>query len=114
MRWVDRLGRNYGDVTDTIREFMNRGVVIRTVINNMTFDGAAKDPMQKAVRDALIGFMAASAEVQTEATKQAQRAGIAHEAKSEGKTEYHFRTGSPVRTRTSDPAVRRWAHQIVV
>ena len=36
VRWVDRLGRNYQDVCDTIREFMRRGVVIRTVINNMT------------------------------------------------------------------------------
>jgi putative DNA-invertase from lambdoid prophage Rac len=53
VRWVDRLGRNYEDVCDTIREFMRRGVVIRTVINNFTFDGATKDPMQRAVRDAL-------------------------------------------------------------
>jgi putative DNA-invertase from lambdoid prophage Rac len=29
----------------------------RTVINAMTFDGATKDPMQQAVRDALIAFM---------------------------------------------------------
>jgi len=35
VRWVDRLGRNYRDVTDTIREFMRRGVVIRTVINGI-------------------------------------------------------------------------------
>jgi DNA invertase Pin-like site-specific DNA recombinase len=78
VRWVDRLGRNYEDVCDTIREFMRRGVVIRTVINNFTFDGAAKDPMQQAVRDALIGFMAATAQAQAEATKAAQRAGIEH------------------------------------
>lgn len=84
VRWVDRLGRNYDDVIDTIREFMRRGVVIRTVINNMTFDGATKDPMQRAVRDALIGFMAASAQAQAEATKEAQRAGIAH-AKENGR-----------------------------
>jgi putative DNA-invertase from lambdoid prophage Rac len=77
VRWVDRLGRNYEDVCDTIREFMRRGVVIRTVINNFTFDGATKDPMQ-AVRDALIGFMAATAQAQSEATKAAQRAGIEH------------------------------------
>ncbi|MBQ4827536.1 recombinase family protein, partial [Leisingera sp. HS039] len=76
VRWVDRLGRNYQDVTDTIREFMRRGVVIRTVINNMTFDGAATDPMQEAVRDALIAFMAATAQAQAEATREAQRAGI--------------------------------------
>src|SRR5712671_6569538 len=78
VRWVDRLGRNYEDVCDTIREFMRRGVVIRTVINNFTFDGATKDAMQQAVRDALIGFMAATAQAQAEATKAAQRAGIEH------------------------------------
>jgi putative DNA-invertase from lambdoid prophage Rac len=78
VRWVDRLGRNYADVCDTIREFMRRGVVIKTVINGMTFDGAATDPMQCAVRDALIAFLAAIAQAQAEATKAAQRAGIDH------------------------------------
>src|SRR5438874_5674313 len=43
VRWIDRLGRNYGDVCDTIREFMRRGVVIRTVINGLTFDGATRN-----------------------------------------------------------------------
>lgn len=76
VRWVDRLGRNYQDVTDTIRELMRRGVVVKTIINGMTFDGATTDPMQQAVRDALIGFMAASAQAQAEATKEAQKAGI--------------------------------------
>src|SRR5215470_3148403 len=78
VRWVDRLGRNYEDVCDTIREFMRRGIVIRTVINNFTFDGATRDPMQQAVRDALIAFMAATSQAQAEATKAAQRAGIEH------------------------------------
>jgi putative DNA-invertase from lambdoid prophage Rac len=78
VRWVDRLGRNYADVTETIREFMRRRVIVRTVINGLVFDGATKDPMQKAVRDALIGFMAAMAEAQAEVTREAQRAGIAH------------------------------------
>jgi putative DNA-invertase from lambdoid prophage Rac len=77
VRWVDRLGRNYQDVTDTIRHFMRQGVVIRTVINGLTFDGSTTDPMQEAVRDALIAFMAATAQAQAEATKEAQRAGIA-------------------------------------
>lgn len=40
VRWVDRLGRNYADVTETIREFMRRGVVVKTIISHMTFDGA--------------------------------------------------------------------------
>jgi len=83
VRWVDRLGRNYQDICDTIREFMRRGVVIRTVINGITFDGATKDAMQCAIRDALIAFMAATAQAQSEATKEAQRAGIAH-AKANG------------------------------
>lgn len=78
VRWVDRLGRNYQDVTDTIRAFMRQGVVVKTVINGLTFDGATSDPMQQAVRDALIAFMAATAQAQAEATKEAQRAGIAH------------------------------------
>ncbi|MDO6733007.1 recombinase family protein [Marinovum sp. 2_MG-2023] len=76
VRWVDRLGRNYQDVTDTIRMFMRQGVIVKTVINGMTFDGASTDPMQEAVRDALIAFMAATAQAQAEATKEAQRAGI--------------------------------------
>ncbi len=77
VRWVDRLGRDYSDVTDTIRAFMRKGVVVRTVINSMVFDGSTKDPVQQAVRDALIAFMAATAQAQAEATKVAQKAGIA-------------------------------------
>jgi putative DNA-invertase from lambdoid prophage Rac len=83
VRWVDRLGRNYADVCDTIREFMRRGVVIKTVINRMTFDGNTADPMQQAVRDALIAFMAATAQAQVEATKSAQRAGIDHKRRAQ-------------------------------
>ena len=78
VRWLDRLGRNYQDVTETVREFMRQGVVIRTVINGLTFDGATTDPMQKAMRDAQIAFLAALAEAQADALKVAQRAGIEH------------------------------------
>lgn len=94
VRWVDRLGRNYQDVCDTIRTFMRQGVVIRTVINNMTFDGATKDPMQMAVRDALIAFMAATAQAQAEATKAAQKAGIAHAKATDGAKVYKGRKPS--------------------
>jgi len=76
VRWVDRLGRNYEDVTETIRTLMQRGVIVKTIIHGMTFDGATKDPIQMAVRDALIAFMAATAQAQAEATKEAQKAGI--------------------------------------
>ena len=61
VRWADRLGRNYDDATGTIRNLMAEGVVVKTVINAMTFDGSTTDPIQKAVRDAMIAFMAAAA-----------------------------------------------------
>jgi putative DNA-invertase from lambdoid prophage Rac len=83
VRWVDRLGRNYADVTDTIRDLMRRGVIIKSVINGMVFDGATTDPIQMAVRDALIAFMAATAQAQAEAIKEAQKAGIAHARENE-------------------------------
>ena len=66
VRWVDRLGRDYRDVSDSIRHFMRDGVIVKTVINGMVFDGATI--IQQAVRDALIAFMAATAEAQAFAT----------------------------------------------
>ena len=84
VRWVDRLGRSYGDVTTAIRQFMSRGVKIETVINRMVFDGSTSDPIQQAVRDAMIAFMAAMAEAQAEVTREAQRAGI-NKAKTENR-----------------------------
>lgn len=94
VRWVDRLGRDYADVSDTIREFMRRGVVVRTVINGMVFDGSTKDPMQQAVRDALIAFMAALSQAQAEAMKEARRAGIEH-AKAQPDAKQKFRGRKP-------------------
>ena len=76
IRWVDWLGRDYNDVTVAIRHFIRLGVTVRTVISNMTFDGVTTDPVQMAVRDAMVAFLAATAQAQAEATKAAQRAGI--------------------------------------
>ncbi|UOA32181.1 Serine recombinase PinR [Sulfitobacter sp. DSM 110093] len=102
VRWVDRLGRNYQDVTDTIRTFMRQGVIVRTVINGLTFDGATTDPMQEAVRDALIAFMAATAQAQAEATKEAQRAGI------------EANRGDPAKYRGKKPSYDRGTLQTVL
>jgi hypothetical protein len=55
---------SYAAVSDAILEFIRRGVVVKTIINSMTFDGATTDPMQMAVRDALIAFMAATAQAE--------------------------------------------------
>jgi putative DNA-invertase from lambdoid prophage Rac len=91
VRWVDRLGRNYQDVTDTVREFIRRGIRIETVINRMSFDGTATDPMKQAVRDSLVAFMAAMAQAQAEVTKEAQKAGIAHAQAHDDGTKYRGR-----------------------
>lgn len=103
VRWLDRLGRNYTDVFDTVRDLMANGIVVRTVINRLTFDGATTDPMQQAVRDALLAFMAASAQAQAEATKEAQRAGIEH-ARTVKPSAYRGR--KPAFTRDQLQAVR--------
>jgi len=103
VRWVDRLGRNYLDVSDSVREFMRRGVIVRTVINNMTFDGSTKDPIQQAVRDSLIAFMAATAQAQAEANKEAQRAGIAHAKAAE---DGRYKGRKPTFNRTQFELVR--------
>jgi len=76
-------------------------VLIRTVINGLTFDGATKDPMQQAVRDALIGFLAAAAQANAEAIKEAQRGGIALAKAKQGETKYRGR--KPSYTRASLP-----------
>jgi putative DNA-invertase from lambdoid prophage Rac len=109
VRWVDRLGRNHADVTDTIREFIRRGVVVRTVINGLTFDGATKDPMQQAVRDSLIAFMAATAQAQAEAIKEAQKAGIAHARENDDGRKYRGR--KPTFTREQFTLVRELLSQ---
>ncbi len=103
VRWVDRLGRSYSDVTETIRAFMARGVIVRTVINGMVFDGATTDPVQMTVRDSLIAFMAATAQAQAEATKEAQKAGIAHAQETDGAS---YRGRKPDFTREQFDVVR--------
>src|SRR3984893_3670948 len=91
VRWVDRLGRNYEDVTDAVREFIRRGIRVETVINRMVFDGTTTDPMQQAIRDSLIAFMAATAQAQAEVTKEAQKAGIARAQAIDDGTKYRGR-----------------------
>jgi len=54
--------------------------------------------MQRAVRNALIAFMAATSQAQAEATKAAQRAGIEH-AKQSGDRAYLGRKPSFTRER---------------
>ena len=91
VRWLDRLGRNYTDVTDTIREYMRRGVIIKTVINGMVFDGRPRTPCNRQFATRSLRFMAASAQAQAEATKEAQRAGIAYALANDDGTKFRGR-----------------------
>lgn len=108
VRWVDRLGRNYDDVVETIQALMKRGVIIRTVLNGFIFDGSTKDPMQKAIRDALVSFMAAMAQAQAEGMKDAQRAGIEH---AKATNEKAYRGRKPTFDRAQFTAVMDMAAQ---
>jgi hypothetical protein len=47
---VDRLGLSYENVCNAIRHFIRRGVIIRTMINGFTCDGAPKNAIQQALR----------------------------------------------------------------
>lgn len=79
VRWVDRLGRDYDDVKEAIETFNKKGVTVCTIINNMTFQSdydLAGDDTAKAVRNALLGFMAAMASADTKAKAEARQAGI--------------------------------------
>jgi len=57
----------------------------------MTFDGTTTEPIQQAIRDSLIAFMAATAQAQAEVTKEAQKAGIAHARANDDRTKYRGR-----------------------
>lgn len=91
VRWVDRLGRNYRDVKQVIEHFNAKGVTVKTVINNMTFEADYKlaDPTLRAARDAILAFMAALAEADNKAKSEARQAGIDHvRASPEAKRKY--------------------------
>ncbi|HEY2213231.1 MAG TPA: helix-turn-helix domain-containing protein, partial [Bradyrhizobium sp.] len=104
LEWIDHeLAVARGELAGRayIREFMRRGVIIRTVICGLTFDGATRDPMQQAVRDALIAFMAATAQANVEVIKEAQRGGIALAKANEAETKYRGRKPSFTRDQFS-------------
>jgi putative DNA-invertase from lambdoid prophage Rac len=61
--------------------------------------------MCQAVRDALIAFMAATAQAQAEATKEAQRAGITYAQANDDGTK--FRGRKPTFTRETFAAVQQ-------
>jgi putative DNA-invertase from lambdoid prophage Rac len=69
VRWVDRFGRNY-EARDG--EFMQKGVIICTVINGLKFDGATQDRWACSGAGFSRG-LATSEEFQTANTEDAPR-----------------------------------------
>lgn len=96
VRWVNRIGRDYADVKATIEEFLAKGVTVKTVINNMTFEPDFKipDPMQRAARDAVLAFMTGMASAEILAQREAKQAGIAH-AKASADADQKYRGKKP-------------------
>jgi putative DNA-invertase from lambdoid prophage Rac len=76
VRWLDRISRRYDELHDTMQRLMREGVKVVCTLNGMEFDGAAKDPIQKATRDAILAFMAAQGEADYTNRREMQRAGI--------------------------------------
>lgn len=91
VRWLDRISRRYDELHNTMRRLMELGVRVECTLNGMVFDGKAKDPIEKATRDAVLAFMAAQGEADYLNRAEMQRRGVAI-AKAEGK--YMGRTRS--------------------
>lgn len=106
VRWVNRIGRDYLDVKTNIESFLQRGVTVKTVINNMVFhpDHVLKDPMQIAARDAVLAFMVGIAAAEAIASREARRAGIDHVMDSPNKAA-KYRGKKPGFTRKTLDAV---------
>ena len=86
VRWLDRISRHYDTLHATMRDLMKDGVRVECTLNGMVFDGAEQDPTQKAVRDAILAFMAAQGEADYKNRREMQAMGI-KVAKENGKYE---------------------------
>lgn len=84
VRWLDRISRRYDELHRTMRRLMEQGVRVECTLNGMWFDGREEDPIQKAMRDAVLAFMAAQGEADYRNRAEMQRRGVAI-AKAAGK-----------------------------
>lgn len=77
VRWLDRISRRYDELHATMRRLMAAGVRVECTLNGQVFDGTAKDAIQKAMRDAVLSFMAAQGESDYLNRREMQTRGIA-------------------------------------
>lgn len=110
VRWLDRISRRYDELHETMQRLMKKGVRVECTLNEMAFDGQETDATRKAIRDAILAFMAAQGEADYRNRREMQARGIAI-AKQEGKYKgrkpavsyeevraYHAEHGGSVRT----------------
>ncbi|MEX3961659.1 recombinase family protein [Paraburkholderia sp. EG286B] len=76
VRWLDRISRRYDELHSTMQRLMSKGVRVVCTLNGMEFDGAETDPTKKAVRDAILAFMAAQGEADYRNRREMQARGI--------------------------------------
>ncbi|KVG35640.1 recombinase family protein [Burkholderia ubonensis] len=84
VRWLDRISRRYDELHATMQRLITKGVRVECTLNGMVFDGQETDPTRKAVRDAILAFMAAQGEADYRNRREMQARGIAV-AKEAGK-----------------------------
>jgi hypothetical protein len=78
------LGESYEEIVDTARELMRRKVLLRSLEDNLLFDGLAETSPEQASRDALIAYVAATTMDRKAARRAAQtRAALLVENPSE-------------------------------
>jgi hypothetical protein len=69
---VGCLGQNYAEIFDAIHDLMRRRICVRSINDNLTFDGGVVDAGMQASRDSLIAFAAAAAEAEKIAKRAAK------------------------------------------
>lgn len=82
--WIDRLGRDYHDSETTIRDLLNRGVIIKTINQNMTFayTGNEMQDMTTNIQLTMITAMAAAERKNRLASAEAGRQAIKKDPKA--------------------------------
>lgn len=76
---LDRLARNFNDLLDIIKFFNDKGVIFKSLKENITIDGLNKNPIDMLI----LHIFGAIAEFNLSLTKEAQREGI-EKAKAKG------------------------------
>lgn len=76
VRWVDRLGRSYKDAAKAVSAVAGKGVTLQTIIGGLTISGAESTAPHEAFSP-IVAFMSALADANADASKLAQKEGIA-------------------------------------